>query len=537
MSSRGLHPATWVAIFVAYVLALYGALGRLPHQPAHEVHLVFAEHFVTSFFSLYDNQWFDVSTMAVHPPLAHQLVALTSHLPFFNVERAYAVWTVLGVVGLLFSVVGLARNFTGSEGIGRTALIVATLPPLFASLFIHGQLPFLLGLTFALAAISAGFNPAIHAGWMRAGIIATLGAAALSTHPAAITVLWLAALRLHPKPSVRPHVEPFNLLGLLGAGLLATAALAPFLELAMRNGLRPVSMSSQVAQKPVEALIATALVLVCLFPQVTRSHFVARILGAAGLALIGLAFFHRSGWIHGCNMWLLSGVVGAVGLGCAQASKASWQFLFPIAMGAAQVLLTSTTLGHPPEASIRTHRQALLEIAAALNKEGANRWRYATIGLGSERYQLARMTRTPSLDGIAPWLRLGVVADTPFASIDEIPIDETPGFNAVQKLLHSADVHALRWVVSRDRRADQQLEASGFLVRSAFKGLVVLWEREKIPPPVPPAAPPPPNPFDWAFCLLPVGCLTLAVILLAWAACFPSIPAVNRPFKAESDRL
>lgn len=111
-------------------------------------HMLFANHYAESWFSLWETRWYTGFTVVSYPPLIHQLIAL--FVPIFGVDAAFAF--ILWVVTTLYplGIYAFSRIFTGKAAASYAALASAILLPIYVVAHIFGQLPFLASTLIAL---------------------------------------------------------------------------------------------------------------------------------------------------------------------------------------------------------------------------------------------------------------------------------------------------------------------------------------------------------------------------------------------------
>ena len=111
-------------------------------------HMLFANHYAESWFSLWEPRWYTGFTVVSYPPLIHQLIAL--FVPILGVDAAFAfiLWLVTSSYPL--GIYAFSRVFTGKVAASYAALTSAILLPIYVVAHIFGQLPFLASTLVAL---------------------------------------------------------------------------------------------------------------------------------------------------------------------------------------------------------------------------------------------------------------------------------------------------------------------------------------------------------------------------------------------------
>jgi hypothetical protein len=156
-------------------------------------------------------------------------------------------------------------------------------------------------------------------------------------------------------------------------------------------------------------------------------------------------------------------------------------------------------------------------VAAWLNRDGHDQYRYVTLGFGNKIARLAMMTEASSVDGewnsgrMLPELtRNGAGALTSSKYFGE------PGLDALRAMLTHADHYGLKWVFVRDHYYDPLLSFAGWRqVDSLEDKAITVWSKDGVPPAMPVNAPQMParwEGFMWG--TFPFGSSLLAIFVI-----------------------
>lgn len=509
--TSGLTPRSG-ALLLAWALGVYGSLGGLPMQPAHELHLSLAQHALSSFTSVWSTQWDLGHSFAGHPPLLHQLVALLARLPFVGLERAYAVIIALTPV-VLTAAMGVFVERLDSPRTGDVAAWLTAANPLgYLFLFPFGQAPFLVGTALALMAGACWLSKADGPRALVAG--ALFAVAAVCSHAAAVVALGVVAVMALTSRDATPRWK----LGVLGSGVaaggMAALVLEPFIELMWAN---PASPGSKLDS---ESLVSTAVV----WGMIAWSAVVSLVLGGrtgrfVGFVLLTLALLSLTHVMPGvaADKWLwLATAFSATGWALVSTTSASPTLSARVGLAAVLALLltSSMVLGGSNNDGYGHRNNALREARAALEQPGSESFRYLTLHVGAARFELARRVRAPSLDTGLPWVAASSLKGTGFVNLDELPLGDPRGQAALDQVLAQADALHLRWVIAADSRATRLLQSRGFDLRSAWKGDLTLWERASATALMAPVAPP--NSTSWPWAVTPLSSMAVGLALFSW---------------------
>jgi hypothetical protein len=156
-------------------------------------------------------------------------------------------------------------------------------------------------------------------------------------------------------------------------------------------------------------------------------------------------------------------------------------------------------------------------VAAWLNRDGHDQYRYVTLGFGNKISRLAVMTDAGSVDGewnsgrMLPELtRYGGGALTSSKYFGK------PGLDALRAMLTHADHYGLKWVLVRDHYYDPLLSFAGWRpVDSLNEDTITIWSKDGVPPATPLNAPQiPPHWQGLMWGILPFGSSILAILIL-----------------------
>ena len=448
-------PAAGLALAVAWGLGVAGALGDVPRFPDHERQLFFAEHLQRAWFERHEPRWYGGLDIEVHPPVAHQLVALLARVPGIGLERAYALMVLLAAMLVAMGQVRLAQTL-GTPKQQRGWLMVAAVaqPCVWVALVTLGHYPAVLGLGLALNAIAtAASRHETHLGPAAVGL---LTAAAAASHPAAALLLLTGAPLLFKRRSA---------FAALGAGwLLGVACAWPFYA-----RLTSGTFLSLEGRLPSAAwqLVALAVAALVAFATVTRQPLAlwAALVGLVmlGMSAVKLPFVSPDAWV------MYAVIVVTAGLAALEDAEPRVTSLL---LAIAAFTTTAIALGSARSTDTRPRRAALREVEALLARPGEERFRYLTIGVGPEWLEMSRRLKTASADGGLAWVA---------PPVDELTGTDRAGLERLSMLLRDPRL-AVKWVATANDAADDTLTPQGFRVVQAWRGSVRLWVRENTGP-------------------------------------------------------
>jgi hypothetical protein len=156
-------------------------------------------------------------------------------------------------------------------------------------------------------------------------------------------------------------------------------------------------------------------------------------------------------------------------------------------------------------------------VAAWLNRDGHDRYRYVTLGFGNKISRLAVLTDASSVDG--EWnsgRMLPELTQHGAGALTSSKYFGKSGIDALNAILHHADRYGLKWVFLRDPYYEPLLVFAGWRkVDDLEDKTITVWSKEDVPPATPINAPQiPPHWQGLMWGTLPI-CSSILAMLLA----------------------
>lgn len=177
-------------------------------------------------------------------------------------------------------------------------------------------------------------------------------------------------------------------------------------------------------------------------------------------------------------------------------------------------------------------------VAAWLNRDGHDQYRYITLGFGNKISRLAMQTDAGSVDG--EWnsgRMLPELTKNGAGALTSSKYFGNGGISALRAILEHADHYGLKWVFVRDPYYDPLLAFAGWRpVDNLEDRTIVVWSKDGVPPATPlnvPQMPPHWQGLLWG--ILPFGSSILALLLLLIPEKRSLESRVAYPYPAESD--
>ncbi len=518
-------------------------------------HIFFASHYVHNWFNPWNPKWYAGFLQTTYPPLPQQWVALLSRvlgldMAYMAVQFSAILLLALGVYrfSLLWvspraaSIAALASVFLGSESfliysagqLGTTCaapIYLNALPFLFEWVR-HGKWQSFLKASVLFTAAAAAHHATLLFGsfffavpilvlvlldrengerissWAFVGrtvaILVVVGAAI------AVVLLpfWIALIHYPVTQTPIPHPSRANYIlspqwGLnyfiVPYGALILALPFIFIRGSLITRLRPLLLGFWVAflvglggTTPVGRLLLGRA-----FDVLTMERFSywATLLTLPFVGLLAAELIDRF------RTWAVVGLTLAAAFSCALA--VGWATYRP---------------ADAEDFKVNT-------VAAWLNRDSHDQYRYVTLGFGNKISRLAMMTDASSVDGewnsgrMLPELtHFGAGALTSSKYFGE------SGLDALRAILAHADHYGLKWVFVRDHYYDPLLSFAGWRpVDNLEDQTITVWSKDGVPPATPLNAPLIPAHWQgmmWG--ILPIGSSLLAILVVL-------IPEKRRP--------
>ena len=177
-------------------------------------------------------------------------------------------------------------------------------------------------------------------------------------------------------------------------------------------------------------------------------------------------------------------------------------------------------------------------VAAWLNRDGHDQYRYITLGFGNKIARLAMMTNASSVDG--EWnsgRMLPELTQNGAGALTSSKYFGKAGIDALRDMLKHADHYGLKWVFVRDHYYDPLLAFAGWRpVDSLENNTITVWSKDGVPPATPIASPQMPTHWQglmWG--ILPIGSSILAILVVLIPNKKEAKERAEEPYPAEGE--
>ncbi|HXC42961.1 MAG TPA: hypothetical protein VNY51_05485 [Candidatus Dormibacteraeota bacterium] len=540
-------PMGWVFL-AAFVIHSPLLLMKLPLKSYDtNFHIFFASHYVNHWFDPWNPKWYAGFSQTTYPPLPQQWLALTSHVA--GLDMAYMIVQFVAILLLALGVFRFANLWVGRRAASLAALASVLLGSECFLVYSAGQLSttfaaplYLNALPYLYQWVRYGNGRSFLKGW-------ALSVAAAAAHHA--TLLFGSFLFAAPvlalaffdrQDGKRVSVWAFGSRTIAVAlliGLAIAVVLMPFWIALINYPVTQVpiphpSRANYILSPewgvnyfvvPYGALILALPFIVWRGCSTSRlrplllGFWLAFLLGLGGTTpfaklLLGRAFEVLT--MERFSYWATLLALPFVGL---LAEELIDRFRFKavagltLAAGATCALAVAWATYRPADAD--TFK--VDSVAAWLNRDGHDRYRYITLGFGNKISRLAVLTDASSVDG--EWnsgRMLPELTEHGAGTLTSSKYFGKNGIDALSAMLRHADHYGLKWVFLRDPYYEPLLVFAGWRkVDDLEDRTIAVWSKEDAPPATPvnaPQIPPAWQGLMWG--ILPIGSSILAMLLI-----------------------
>ena len=535
-------------LMAAAVVHLPLLLMKLPLQSYDtNFHIFFASHYLHHWFDPWNPKWYAGFSQTTYPPLPQQWVALVSRI--FGLDMAYMAVQFAAILLLVVGVYRFSRLWVSPRAASIAALASVFLGSESFLVYSAGQLGTTCAAPIYLNALPFLFEWVRRGNWrsfLKASVLFTAAAAAhhatllFGSFFFAVPVLVLALLDRENGERVSTPVfvaRTATIVAVVGAAIALVllpfwialvhypVTQTPIAHPSRANYILSPQWGLNYFVVPYGALILALPFIFIRGSMVTRlrplllGFWVAFLLGLGGTTPVGHLLLGRAFDVltmERFSYWATLLALPFVGLLAAELvaryrTRAAVSLTILAAFSCA--LAVGWTTYHPADAE----NFKVESVAAWLNRDGHDQYRYVTLGFGNKISRLAMMTDAGSVDGewnsgrMLPELtRYGGGALTSSKYFGK------PGLDALRAMLLHADHYGLKWVLVRDHYYDPLLVFAGWRpVDNLEDNTITVWSKDGVPPATPLNAPQmPPHWQGILWGILPLGSSILAILVV-----------------------
>ena len=531
-------------------------------------HIFFASHYVHHWFDPWNPKWFAGFSQTTYPPLPQQWVALVSRITGLDV--AYMVVQFAAILLLAVGVFRFAQLWVDRRAAALAALASVLLGSESFLVYSAGQLSTTFAAPLYLNALPYLYEWVRHGRWrgLVKGVVLSVAAAA-AHHATLLFGSFLFAIPVFVLALIdRQESEPLSIPAFCVRTVLATVLVGGAIALVLlpfwialihypvtqtpiphpsrANYLLSLQWGLNYFIVPYGALLLALPFIVLRGSAIPRlrpllfGFWLAFLLGLGGTTpvarvLLGRAFEVLT--MERFTYWATLLALPFVGL---LARELIDRFRFRavvgllLAGGATCALAVAWSTYHPADAvDFKVN-----SVAAWLNRDGHDRYRYITLGFGNKISRLAVLTDASSLDG--EWnsgRMLPELTEHGAGTLTSSKYFGKSGIDALTAILRHSDRYGLKWVFLRDPYYEPLLVFAGWRkVDDLEDRTIAVWGKEDAPPATPvnvPQIPPPWQGLLWG--TLPIGSSILAMLLVLIPDRKPAVQPATEPRSEEED--
>ncbi len=525
-------------------------------------HIFFASHYVHHWFDPWNPKWYAGFSQTTYPPLPQQWVAVLSRV--LGLDVAYMAVQLAAILLLAIGVYRFSRLWVDARAASFAALASIFLGSESFLVYSAGQLSTTSAAPLYLNALPYLFEWVRQGRWRSFFKGSALFIAAAAAHHAtllfgsmffAVPVLALALLdrdEAAPLPTRTFVMRTITITILVGAAIAVVllpfwialihypVTQTPIPHPSRANYLLSPQWGLNYFIVPWGALIFVLPFLFWRGGAVARlrpllfGFWIAFLIGLGGTTPVGHLLLGRAYEVLTMERFSYWATLLALPFAGLLASELIARFRRPAAIVLALLAFFSCALA----VSWATYRPADAEefkvdsVAAWLNRDGHDNYRYVTLGFGNKIARLAIMTYATSVDG--EWnsgRMLPELTEHGAGALTSSKYFGKAGIDALRAILEHADRYGIKWVFVKDPYYNPLLSFGGWRrVDSLENGSITIWTKDGVPPATRVNAPQmPPHWQGVLWGTLPFGSslLALALVLLS--------PARHRGAEASSD--
>ncbi len=484
-------------------------------------HIFFASHYLHNWFDPWNTKWYAGFSQTTYPPLPQQWLALVSRV--IGLDMAYMVVQFAAILLLALGVYRFSLLWVSRRAATFAALASVFLGSECFLVYSAGQLSTTFAAPLYLNALPYFFKWIRHGNWRAFLKGGALFVAAAAAHHATLlfgSLLFalpvLALVILDRQDGERISVPTF---------LIRTGSIVLVVGAAVALVLLPFWIALihyPVTQTPIPHPSRANYIL---SPQWGLNYFVvpygALILALPFILLRGSSAARLRPLLLGFWLAFLVGLGGTTPVGRLLLGRAFdvltmerfsyWATLLALPfvgllatelidrfqLRAVAGLTIAAALSCALAVAWATYRPAdasdfkVDAVAAWLNRDGHDRYRYVTLGFGNKISRLAVLTNASSVDG--EWnsgRMLPELTQYGAGALTSSKYFGKAGLDALSAILHHADRYGLKWVLVKDPYYEPLLSFGGWRkVDELEDKTITIWSKEDVPPAVPVNAP------------------------------------------------
>jgi hypothetical protein len=535
-------------LLAAVVVHLPLLLMKLPLKSYDaNFHIFFASHYVQQWFDPWNSKWYAGFSQTTYPPLPQQWVALIS--PIFGLDMAYMAIQLAAIMLLVVGVYRFSLLWVSPRAASIAALASVFIGSESFLVYSAGQLGTTCAAPIYLNALPFLFEWVRHGRWrsfVKASVLFTAAAAAHHVTLLFGSILFavpvLALVLLDRDNGARISMPAFvgrtaTIVVVVGAAIAVVllpfwialihypVTQMPIPHPSRANYLLSPQWGLNYFIVPYGALILALPFIFIRGSMILRlrplllGFWAAFLVGLGGTTPVGHLVLGRAFDVltmERFSYWATLLALPFVGLLAAEL-VARYRLWAVVGLTTAATFTCALAVGWATYRPADAQDFKVDSVAAWLNRDDHDKYRYVTLGFGNKMSRLAMMTDAGSVDG--EWnsgRMLPELTQYGAGALTSSKYFGKPGLDSLRAILIHADHYGLKWVFVRDRYYDPLLSFAGWRqVDNLEDKTITVWSKDGVPPAMPVNAPQmPPRWQGLMWGILPFGSSILAILVL-----------------------
>ncbi|MDC7997303.1 hypothetical protein [Gilvibacter sediminis] len=527
------NPYLLAALILGVLLHGATVFGTLERTYDALIHLFFANHYATDWFSHWNQSWYTGFTVYGYPPLVHQAIGLFSLVGGLK----FGLYTV-SLIGVLLFVSGVFRFarlvLQNSTAAGYAALLCVFSTSFVETLHLFGQLPSIIGMSLLMHSCPEVYKwvrfkqrKALLRSWILIAIMVC------SHHVTPIfgmvfflfPVIGMALVDSAEQQKrntvhtlivqLRKRFWPIVGFG-FGALMLIVFCILPYWLNTKNNPITqmPIPHGSrdnffEVGSSGLVFFLIPWGLFLLLWPYAFKTLYKRRLvffclsfgllalLGTGGTTPIPRMILGDNAFniltLDRFTLWGSLVMLPVAGLFAADFfegdlrarlhnkwGRKSYRLLGALMIGG-YIMAAIATLNLGKMRPSQPKTIDMLPIVNFLNQDEHYKWRYLTLGFGDQMAWLSAQTKALTVDGNYHSARkLPELTTTPVERLENSKFRGIEGLGSLQQFLANPNKYNLKYVFSNDKFYDPLLHFSGWKRLPALENGIVVWEREGV---------------------------------------------------------
>ena len=520
---------------------------QLPLTTSYDAnfHIFFASHYAQHWFNPWNEKWFAGFSQTTYPPLGHQWVALLSYV--FGLRMGLMLVQLVAALLLPIGVYRFSRLWVSERAASYASLLSVFLGVMEFLVFSAGQLSTTLSLPLYLLAVPYFYHWCRTADWkgLLKGVFMTLTAASVhhvtlifGSPMLILPVLWLVLIDRKEESSsaaVLSRAVVFAVLTGVGVAIVLLPywiaifkhpiEQMPIPHASRSNLLLNMTFAINYFIVPYGALIL-ALPFIVWFGSAERrlrplllGFWVAFIFGLGGTTPLPKWILGRAFEILTFERFTLLAAVLSMPIVGMLAERSIDRFGRKAALGFALAAITTFSI---PMAWLNLspfHPNSGMDVDSVvsfLNRDGHDRYRYMTLGVGNALPKISTYTEARSVDGEYNSARLlPEMTKYGSAQLTSAKYFGSAGMASLRAMLQHADHYGLKYIFLHDPYYRPLLAFAGWRqIETYDSGAIEVWVKDDVPPAREMPSDAMPAPWEgllWG--TLPMACSFLSILL------------------------